>query len=153
MNSEDLAYSKLYAGCNAEKSGDFNLAAREYRSGLEFVTEDFDTAYFLNNNLGYSLIQLGDFVEAEIYCREAILIDPHRYNSYKNLGLALQGQGQFIEAALALQLASVMSSDPRAEKHLEELLSVHPEAKSSLKTYTVIESEQHIFQGQSSSIH
>lgn len=154
MNSEDLAYSKLCAGCNAEKVGNFNLAAREYQRGLGFSTEDFETAYFLNNNLGYSLIQLGEFVEAEIYCREAISIDPHKYNSHKNLGLALQGQGRFVEAALSLQLASVMSSNPRAQKHLDELLAEHPEVESSLRTHTVIEGDQHVFHGHfSGSVH
>jgi tetratricopeptide (TPR) repeat protein len=153
VNQNDIDYLRLVAGCSAEKAGDFHRAASEYREGLIHPSEDFDTSYFLNNNLGYSLIQIGEYSEAENYCREAISINPHRYNAHKNLGLALQGQGQYVEAALSLQLASVISNDPRAQRHLDELLSEHPEVKGSLKTYTIIEEKRTPISGQSSMVH
>lgn len=153
MNQNEIAYSKLEAGCNAENRRDFHRAVTEYRKGLTYLTEDFDTSYFLNNNLGYSLIQIGEYAEAEKYCREAIVINPHRYNAHKNLGLSLQGQGRYVDAALSLQLASVMSSNPRAQNHLDELLSEHPEVKESLKSYTITEKKCHFTQGQSGMVH
>jgi len=153
MNTDEKAYEKLAAGCNAEKIGDFARAVSEYRVGLDYPSEDFDTSYFLHNNLGFSLIQIGKYAEAEHYCRLAIEINPHRYNAHKNLGLALQSQGQLVEAALSLQLASVMSNNPRAGKHLDELLAEHPEIKEHLKTYTVIEEPHPFTEGRSTMVH
>lgn len=153
MNTEKIAYEKLATGCNAEKTGDFARAVNEYRTGLDYPTENFDTSYFLHNNLGFSLIQIREYAEAEHHCRLAIEINPHRYNAHKNLGLALLSQGQLVEAALSLQLASVMSNDPRAGRHLDELLSEHPEIRGCLKTYTVIEEPRPFTEGRSTMIH
>lgn len=153
MNHEKTAYLKLSAGCYAEQVGDFHRAIIEYRSGLEHPTEDFDTMYLLNNNLGYSLIQIGEYIEAEKYCRAAISINRHRYNAHKNLGLALQGQGKYLDAANSLQLASLMSKNPRAKKHLEDLLSDHPEIEASLKQFETIELKHQVILGQSEMVH
>ena len=153
MNHEQIACLKLSAGCDAEDAGDFYRAIKEYLCGLEHPSEDFDTRYFLNNNLGYSLIQVGEYVEAEKYCREAISINPHRYNAHKNLGLALKGQGQYLEAANSLQLASMMSANPRARKHLDELLFEHPEIKDSLDHLEVVEIKRNVIQGRSDLVH
>jgi len=49
------------------------------------------------------------FVDGEKYCRTAIEIDPQRHNSYKNLGLALQGQGKYAEAAACFFQAALIS--------------------------------------------
>lgn len=153
MDGNDFAQAKLVAGIEAERSGDFHRAVREYREGLRHPNEDFDIAYFLNNNLGYSLNQIGEFVEAGQYCRRAIGIDRNRYNAHKNLGLALQGQGRHVDAALSLQLASLLSSDPRAQQHLDELLAEHPEVRDSLQSYIVVEGKHHAIVGQSGMIH
>jgi Flp pilus assembly protein TadD len=82
--------------------------------------------YFAYNNLGYCLIQLGHFAEAEALCRQAIRRDPHRQNAHKNLGLALVGQGRYPDAAWSL-LAAVHAEprDPRAVRHLEALRRDH----------------------------
>ena len=131
MCDEDKAFFRMTAGRVAEQEGEFEVAANEYRDGLEHPTSDEETAYFLHNNLGYSLIQLEKYAEAEEYCRKAINIDSTRYNAHKNLGLALKGQGLYMEAAKSLDFASVITEDPRAKKHLEDLLAEHPEIKSS----------------------
>jgi tetratricopeptide (TPR) repeat protein len=84
--------------------------------------------YFLNNNLGYSLVQVGLFEEAEPYLRAAIEIDPKRLNAYKNLGLSLQGQRRYSEAAISyLESIKTCPADSRAFKHLEALVDEHPE--------------------------
>jgi tetratricopeptide (TPR) repeat protein len=153
MKPKNIARSKLLSGCAAENIGDFDLAVKEYRKGLEHPSEDFFVQYFLNNNLGYSLIQIGDFADAEKYCRQAIEIDPHKYNAHKNLGLALQGEGQYLGAANSLQLASMMSPNPRAKQHLDELLSEHPEIKDLMQELEVVETKYHIVQiGTSSNV-
>jgi tetratricopeptide (TPR) repeat protein len=139
MNQEKDAFFRLTAGQVAEQAGEFSIAADEYRKGLKNKISNEDTAYFLNNNLGYSLNQIGKFDEAEGYCREAITIDSTRYNAHKNLGLALQGLGKWLEAAISLQRASLVSKDPRAGKHLKELLKDHPEIKDSFKKLKIVQ--------------
>ena len=84
--------------------------------------------YYLHNNLGYSLNQLGRFEEGELYCRRAIGITSKPQNAHKNLGLALQGQGKYAEAAGCFVTATqANASDGRSVKHLEELIQQHPE--------------------------
>jgi tetratricopeptide (TPR) repeat protein len=116
----------LLLGAECEKADDYGAAARFYLQGMECVPRGTSTRYFLHNNLGYSLNQLGVFVEGEKYCRTAIEIDPQRHNSYKNLGLALQGQGIYPEAADCFTRAAfICPTDSRAIGHLEEILANH----------------------------
>ena len=118
----------LSLGQTAEKAGDFDLAVEFYRQAMSFEPVHPHAWYFIHNNLGYSLIQLGRFADAEVYCRKAITITPERPNAHKNLGLALQGQDSNMEAAAAFVAASrANASDARALGHLEALLADHPE--------------------------
>jgi tetratricopeptide (TPR) repeat protein len=122
------AHCFLETGRAHEKKRDFQAAANAYRQGLAYPPAWTRTWYFLNNNLGYSLNQLGSFSEAEGYCRTAIAFQPHMYNAHKNLGVSLQGQGRFVEAAGSLLEATrIAPSDRRALGRLEELLTRHPE--------------------------
>jgi len=71
---------------------------------------------------------LGQFAEGEIYCRRAIGIDPRRPNAFKNLGIALSGQGNYRAAARAFIAATqANAADGRAFQLLEGLLKQHPE--------------------------
>ena len=82
----------------------------------------------LNNNLGYSLNQVGRHGEAEACCRAAIAIDAGRHNAHKNLGISLEGQGKYLEAAQCfLKAAQAAPDDLRALGHLEDLLARHEE--------------------------
>jgi Flp pilus assembly protein TadD len=122
------AFCCLEMGCAHEKRGDFPGAADAYRRGLAFPADWTRTWYFLNNNLGFCLNQLGSFAEAEACCRTAIAFQPFVYNAHKNLGVSLAGQGRLVEAANSLLEAARRSSgDPRALGHLEDLLAHHPE--------------------------
>lgn len=75
------------------------MAVGFYQHALAMEPTDPFTDYFSYNHLGYSLVQLSRFAEAEERCRQAILIDPNRSNGHKDLGLALQGQGRLSEVA------------------------------------------------------
>ena len=75
------------------------MAVGFYQHALAMEPTDPFTDYFIYNNLGYSLVQLSRFAEAEERCRQAIQIDPNRSNGHKDLGLALQGQGRRSEVA------------------------------------------------------
>jgi tetratricopeptide (TPR) repeat protein len=118
----------LALGQLAERREDFNAAISIYSRGLSMEPASPETWYLLNNNIGYSLIQMGRYEEAEVYCRAAIEIDRNRHNAYKNLGLSLEGQDKYQEACIALMQATrVNAVDPRAFKHLESLISQHPD--------------------------
>ena len=111
-----------------EKKGDFEAAATAYSRAFTLQARENETWYFLNNNLAYSLNQVGRHAEAEAYCRAAIAIDPERHNAHKNLGLSLQGQGRYLEAAQCLLAAAQARPDDfRALGHLEDLLAKHEE--------------------------
>ena len=123
----------LSMGQLAEQMQDFEGAVSHYSKGLEVPHEDAEVTYFLHNNLGYALSQLGRFREAEPCCREAIGIDPSRPNAHKNLGLALAGQGCHAAAAKSYIAAVETSvSDPRALGHLEQLIKDHAELRTDI---------------------
>jgi tetratricopeptide (TPR) repeat protein len=113
----------LSMGQTAEGINDLELAIRFYRQALSLEPTDSFVWYYISNNLGYSLNQLGRFTEGEDYCRRAISINSQRPNGYKNLGVALQGQGRFREAAEAYVAATQAdASDARSLELLKKLL-------------------------------
>jgi tetratricopeptide (TPR) repeat protein len=98
-----------------------------YNHALATDPDDPLVRYFANNNLGYSLLQLGRFDEAEEYCEAAILINPEQYNAHKNLGLAREGQGRWMDAALSLaEAVRLCPQNTRAWLHLQQLLGLKP---------------------------
>jgi tetratricopeptide (TPR) repeat protein len=125
---ENKAYLIMSLGQLAEMAKDFDLAVRFYMEGVSMEPCGQFTWYYLHNNLGYSLNQLGRFKEGELYCRRAIEITAQPQNAHKNLGLALQGQGKYAEAARCFVTATqANASDGRSANHLEELIQQHPE--------------------------
>jgi tetratricopeptide (TPR) repeat protein len=111
-----------------EQLGDFEAAAHFYGGGLELSPGPGDTWYWLNNNLGYSLIQLGRFSEALACLEAAIAIDSTRPNAHKNLGLAHEQLGTYaLAAGCFVKATQVNASDPRSLQHLETLIAAHPE--------------------------
>ncbi len=124
---DDAARAHLTLGCVHEHELDWEAAIASYRQVLANDPQDPAVKYFGNNNLGYSLIQLGRFDEAEDYCLAAVYVDVHRHNAHKNLGLVYQGQGRWLDAAFSFATAYRRNPrDPRAWRHLEQLLSVRP---------------------------
>ena len=118
----------LALGCFMEQMRDFPGAVKYYRQALGMEPCQKDTWYFIHNNLGYSLNQLGQHDDAIPYLRHAIEIDPGRPNAYKNLGLAMEAKGQFTDAAeLFVAATQVDASDARSLAHLETLVSANPE--------------------------
>ena len=124
---DEAARAHLTLGCVHEHELDWEAAIASYRQVLDCDPEDPAVKYFGNNNLGYSLIQLGRFDEAEDYCLAAIEVNGHRHNAHKNLGLVYQGQGRWLDAALSFLTAYELNPrDPRAWHHLEQILAVRP---------------------------
>jgi tetratricopeptide (TPR) repeat protein len=111
----------------AEQTGDFSEAVSRYRDAVAFEPCSTQTWYFIHNNLGYSLNQIGQHEEAVPILQAAIEIDPDRPNGYKNLALSFQALGQLEEAAeMFIAATQADASDERSLRHLEELLEEHP---------------------------
>jgi tetratricopeptide (TPR) repeat protein len=126
-DAQDRAAILLAAGCVLERTGDYRSSAENYRAAFAYPKRKDETWYFLHNNLGYCLNQLGEHTEAEELCRTAIGIDGRRHNAYKNLGVALEGLCQHVEAAKAYLTAGILNPrDPRALDHLEVLVASNP---------------------------
>jgi tetratricopeptide (TPR) repeat protein len=125
---EQKAECVLTMGQAMEQVNDYPAAVRYYKEALALEPTHTFTWYFINNNLGFSLNTLGQFSEGEIYCRKALEIEPARPNAHKNLGISLQGRGEFREAARCFIAATqANAADARAFRLLQELLKQHPE--------------------------
>ena len=119
----------LYAlGQIMEQLSKFEDALSYYREASFLCDNSLDLFYCVNNNTGYCLCMLGRYQEAEKYCRMAIAADGSRPNAFKNLGLALEGQGHLREAINTYINATRLDArDVRATINLEKLLQRHPE--------------------------
>jgi tetratricopeptide (TPR) repeat protein len=127
-NIEEVASCWLAMGQLSEQLSDYEAAARYYRTALNLNQDRAPTWYWIHNNLGYSLIKLGQFQEAATYLKAALRIDSTWPNAFKNLGLAVQAMNENEKAAECFVAATrVNAADGRAPNHLEELVALHPE--------------------------
>ncbi|HJX34337.1 MAG TPA: tetratricopeptide repeat protein [Desulfatiglandales bacterium] len=127
-DAEENAHYFLTLGQLMEQKGDYQSAVKYYRGAFCLKPSDNDVWYWVNNNLGFCLNELMRFDEAKGYLLAAIRIDPTRANAYKNLGLCFMGGGDYIKASENfINSVKANASDTRALKHLEELVSDHPE--------------------------
>jgi tetratricopeptide (TPR) repeat protein len=125
---DDEASCFLAQGQLCEQLRDYEAAVGYYRAGLAMKREHAASWYWFNNNLGYSLIQLGHAGDATIHLRLAIQVDPARSNAYKNMGLAMLQTNDHPGAARWFIAATrVNPNDGRSLAHLEELVVAHPE--------------------------
>lgn len=129
-NLEDRAHYHLSRGQIMEGKRDFRAALNEYNAAIPMQPANKAVWYLLHNNIGFSLIQLGEYRQAERWLQIAQDIDPKMPNAYKNLGICVQRLGRYVEAARCF-IAGIHAypMDDRSLEHLEELLSAHPEIK------------------------
>jgi tetratricopeptide (TPR) repeat protein len=126
-DAEELGSAYLRLGQLEESRGDFVAAARRYREALALEPCSTPTWYFIHNNLGYSLNQIGEHDSAVPYFERALQIDPARPNAYKNLGLAHQALGDLQKAAdMFIAATQADASDSRSLGHLTALLEANP---------------------------
>ena len=124
---DEQTYAFLCLGALWEKREDWLSAIDNYTKALAAGSRRTDFLYYGNNNLGYSLIQLGRFFDAEGFCLAALEVDPARHNAHKNLGLVRQGQERWQEAAFCfIKAYSLCPNDKRAWHLLMALLRLHP---------------------------
>lgn len=118
----------FHQGQLMEQVGEWESAIKFYLMALEMGAQLTLDRYFLHNNLGYSLNQLGRFYEAAAHLREAIRLGQGRANAFKNLGLSLEGQNKLAEAARSyIAAVRANASDDRALMHIEDLAERHKE--------------------------
>lgn len=124
---EKVGAGLLGLGQLEESRGDYSAAAKRYREALLLEPCSTQTWYFIHNNLGYALNQLGDHASAIPYLERACVIDGGRPNAYKNLGLAHQALGDVEKAAvLFVKATQANAADSRSLDHLMALLEAHP---------------------------
>jgi Flp pilus assembly protein TadD len=123
---EKLAAAYLAQGQLMEQMSDWKGAIVFYERAFTLQPTNPATSYLVHNNLGYCLNQIGRYQGGEGYCRTAIAIDPRRANAFKNLGLSLVGQARYAAAAQSfIDAVKADASDPRAARHLEDLVAEH----------------------------
>jgi tetratricopeptide (TPR) repeat protein len=128
---EEQAFCYMSLGQISEQEGRFALAIRYYAAGLKLKPRAKLLAYLLHNNIGSCLNSEKRYREGEQFCRVAIQIDSGRSGAFKNLGISLQGQGDFVGAAWAYAEASRADpSDARAARLLRTLVAGHSKALS-----------------------
>ncbi len=140
---EKKAFCLLSMGQLMEQSREYDTALEYYRQAMMLEPSNSTSWYFIHNNMGCCLNHTERFEEAEGYCRDAIRIDPGRYNAHINLGVSLEAQDRFIDAARSfLDAIKANADDLELVQHLEELVSDHEEIASDianieqfLKTY------------------
>lgn len=131
--TEERAVLLLSMGQCAEKRVEWERAIDFYERARALQPTGTSVAYFVHNNLGFCLNQLGRFAEGEPFCRRAIEIDPTRANAFKNLGLALAGLGRPADAARAyLDATWANPHDLRAIALLEALLDANEDLRAEM---------------------
>lgn len=125
--SESIACILIREGGYCEKLGDYKNALRFYESSLPFEIKDQLFKYLRLNNFAFCLNYFRQFESAEKYLREAVQILPDRYNAWKNLGVCLEHQCQFEEAAESYLKAILLSrGEERSVLHLKRLIDRCP---------------------------
>lgn len=126
-SSENKAHCHLALGQVATDEKRFAGALDHFNSALALRPEKRKVKYVLHNNIGFCLNELKRHVEAEKYCRAAIDIDWTRASAFRNLGISLKGQGNFVGAAWVLMEAiNAEPTDPRARQIVEQMLKSNP---------------------------
>lgn len=126
-DSEKISAGFLSLGQLEERRCNWPEAVSQYRKALSYEPCSPDLWYFIHNNLGFSLNQLGEYDAAIPYLKQAIEIEPRRSNAYKNLGLALEALGELSKAAeMFIAATQVNASDPRALGHLLKMMKANP---------------------------
>jgi tetratricopeptide (TPR) repeat protein len=130
---EKKAFCYLSMGQLMEQSRDYDTALEYYAQAMLLEPSNSTSWYFIHNNMGCCLNHTEQYESAEKYCRDAIRIDPGRYNAYINLGVSLEAQDRFIEAARSfLDAIKANADDLELVDHLEEMVSDHDEIASDI---------------------
>jgi tetratricopeptide (TPR) repeat protein len=127
QGQERTARKLIEEGGYCEKIRDYESAVDFYAAGVRVPKTNETLIYFSLNNLGFCLNFMRRFEEAEKFIRQAIDFWPETYNAWKNLGVSLEWQGQYEEAAECyLKAVRLGQGEPRSQMHLYRILRRHP---------------------------
>jgi tetratricopeptide (TPR) repeat protein len=127
---EGIGVMLVKEGLQSEKVNDFKSALKFFEASMRFGIYNKEFRYVRLNKLGYCLCFYGRFGIAEEYLRAATAMEPERYGAHKNLGVALEHQGKYLEAADSYRRAiDVSRGEPRCVRHYKRLLARRPELR------------------------
>jgi len=141
---EHVAQLACMEGAYCERARDYPKAIKFYEASLVvFELNNLTARYYQYNNLAFCLNYSERFLEAEEYLRKAIAILPKQYNAWKNLGVSLEHQGQYEEAAVCYLKAIFLShGEQRSRRHLDRLIERQQWLKESPAIKEWISDEQ-----------
>lgn len=127
VSNERVALGHLESGQKYACRQDWLPAADEYRKALSRESIDWGTNYEANVFLAYALIQLGETEQAIEHCHAAMTIRDRHALAYVVLGLAMQSQRRWNEAARCfIESTRRNPALAYAWPHLEHLLKARP---------------------------
>ena len=133
-DSEKKAFCLLSLGQLMEQCAEYETALEHYKHAMMLEPANNCSWYFIHNNMGCCLNHLEQYEDAERYCRDAILIDPARYNSFINLGVSLEAQECYLEATQSfLNALKADAEDMELIIHIEELIEEHSEIADQIE--------------------
>ncbi len=125
---ERIALRHLEAGQNYACRQDWLSAADEYRKALSTQSIDWGTNYEANVYLAYALIHLGEPDQAIAHCYAAMKIRDRHPLAYAMLGLVMQSQRRWNEAARCFIKATRRNpAMDYAWPHFEQLMEARPD--------------------------
>lgn len=137
---EDAGIVLLRQGARSEKFHDYESALKFYEASLRCDIQHPPSRYFRLNNLAFCLNVSCRFDKAEEFLRAATFMDPLRYNAWKNLGVCLEFQKNYEEAAECYFRAVCCShGERRSVKHFLRLLERQPALQEKYPKWSNLE--------------
>jgi hypothetical protein len=113
-----------------EKSKDYRTAIAFYRAFLSCNPVDTDHRCMALTGLSFCHNYLREFALAEAAARKAISLQPERYDAWKYLGVSMEHQCQFEQAAECyLKAIRYSGNDYRTVLHFKRLVAEYPSLK------------------------
>jgi len=85
--------------------------------------------YEINERFSFFLSLSGRYKEAETICRESIEMCPVWSSAYINLGISLEGQGRYREAAESYRNSMMADKTEWGMERIDNLIEKHPELR------------------------
>jgi len=127
--NDQKAKCHFLMGMTNECKEDFESAIKWYEKSLSFKAHfDQHILYSLYNNLAKCLNQVKRYREALTCCQSAIAICRDSSDAQMTLGIALEGLGQYAEAANSYMISlNISPSNREAFRCLQNIIAEYPE--------------------------
>lgn len=129
----------LKQGAICESMRDYSLAMDYYAMGIQayatMIEPDQEEGYWLFNNSAFCYNYERLFQGGQKQTNKAISLNGEQYNAWKNLGVSLEHQYRYVEAAASYMASYIKCGggrDPRPMMHLERIFKRHDKLKDAL---------------------